>query len=78
MNILIRTLLFGFLSFALIAGCKSEEPKEPETDSIDTQMRQVGHDAADSIKAKLQKAEDAGQSQTDHYKNLDQQIDSQE
>ena len=65
-----KALLYCLLIFTLLVGCNTESDKEPEAGSIEEQMREVGHEAANEIKSSLQKAEDAGQLQTEHYKQL--------
>ena len=77
MKIVTSALLVSLLIFSLVAGCKTESDKEPPQGSIEEQMREIGHEAADEIKSSLQKAEDAAQLQTEHYKQLKDEGKSQ-
>ncbi len=72
-----RALLFCLLMSSLVVGCNTENEAEPEAGSIEQQMREVGHEAANELKSSLQKAENAGQLQTEHYKQLNDEPESQ-
>ncbi len=70
-------IILSLLIFSPLVGCKTESEKEPEAGSIEAQMREVGHEAAKEIKSSLEKAENAGQLQTEHYKQLKDEMESQ-
>lgn len=57
-------LLFAF------NGCSSEDKEDKTT--IQEQMEQVGHNAADEIKTTIEKAEIAGQLQETHNKQIEE------
>lgn len=59
-----------FLLLFLINGCSSEEKKDKPT--VQEQMEQVGHNAAEEIKTSINKAEIAGQLQEAHNKQIEE------
>ncbi|WP_163336288.1 hypothetical protein [Desulfopila sp. IMCC35008] len=58
------------LLLSLFNGCSSEEKKDKPT--VQEQMEQVGHNAAEEIKSSINKAELAGQLQEGHNKQLEE------
>lgn len=63
-------ILACLLALSLCNGCSSEEKEDQPT--VQEQMEQVGHNAAEEIKTTINKAELAGQLQEGHNKQLEE------
>jgi hypothetical protein len=72
-----RAILVLFFAGSLFfAGCSENETK-PEPNSVSSKAEQVGHEAAEAIKAPLEKADAASSLQNAHNQALDDQAKSQ-